>query len=86
MAALVWINGLPGTGKLTVTKTLGSLDESTIIVDNHSLIDPVAHRLGPGSRDHPRYLDERRASRKRAFDEWVHDPLSKTLRVVFTGR
>lgn len=66
-APLIWINGLPGTGKLTVAKEIGALDSLAIVISNHSLIDPVARWLGPNSRNHPRYQEERKDECAKAF-------------------
>ncbi|OAQ97402.1 hypothetical protein LLEC1_02672 [Akanthomyces lecanii] len=38
----VWINGMPGVGKLTVARALHALLPGSHLVDNHSLIDQVA--------------------------------------------
>lgn len=84
-APLIWINGFPGTGKLTVAKAMSSLDSEALVIDNHMLIDPVAHRLGPASRSHPRYQEERKIERTRAFESWVVNPACKSRTVIFTG-
>ncbi|KAJ3486928.1 hypothetical protein NLG97_g6517 [Lecanicillium saksenae] len=65
----VWINGLPGVGKLTVARALHALltpDKSTL-VDNHSLIDQVTL-----ARDHPDYNAERARVRDAAYAAVVH--------------
>lgn len=81
-APVVWINAFPGTGKLTVARELVRLDQSSILIDNHQLIDPVAARL---SRDHPQYQTERRRERERAFDKYVLEPTLSSKTIVFTG-
>ncbi|KAL5088874.1 hypothetical protein Trisim1_006289 [Trichoderma cf. simile WF8] len=80
-APVVWINAFPGTGKLTVARELIRLDQSSILIDNHQLIDPVAARF---SRDHPQYQTERRRERERAFDNYVLEPTLMSKTIVFT--
>lgn len=49
---LLWINGFPGSGKLTIAKKIVKLSAGdTVLIDNHQLIDPVAAKI---SRDPPR--------------------------------
>jgi hypothetical protein len=67
-APLVYINAFPGTGKLTTARALVSLLTNSLLLDNHTLIDPVAARF---SRDHPAYRHERRKERDRAFKQYV---------------
>lgn len=50
----VWINGMPGVGKLTVARALHALLPESRLVDNHSLIDQVTL-----PRSHPSYDAER---------------------------
>jgi hypothetical protein len=65
-APLVYINAFPGTGKLTTARALVSLLTNSLLLGNHTLIDPVAARF---SRDHPAYRHERRKERDRAFKQ-----------------
>jgi hypothetical protein len=67
-APLFYINAFPGTGKLTTTRTLVSLLTNSFLLDNHTLIDPVAARF---SRDHPEYRAERKLERDRAFKKYI---------------
>lgn len=60
-APLVWINGFPGLGKLTIAKILAARDTNIILVDNHQMIDPVEAKI---SRDHPDYQTERQRHRQ----------------------
>ena len=39
-APLVWINELPGIGKLTIARILTTLVPTMILIDDHKLIDP----------------------------------------------
>ncbi|KAL9078331.1 MAG: hypothetical protein Q9157_002762 [Trypethelium eluteriae] len=80
---LIWINGFPGVGKLTIAKALISLLESNrpILIDNHQLIDPVAADF---PRDHPDYQSERCRQRNVTFTERVEHPDLQDQVVVFT--
>ena len=82
-APLLWINGFPGSGKLTVATALTTLDEAIVLIDNHALIDPVEARL---PRNHPDYQAERHVERKRAFDENVLNTAMISRVIVFTGQ
>ncbi|KAL7932205.1 hypothetical protein V8C35DRAFT_96924 [Trichoderma chlorosporum] len=78
---VVWINGFPGTGKLTVAREFILIHQSSVLIDNHQLIDPVAARF---ARDHPQYQTERRRARDRAFDKYVFEPTLISKTIVFT--
>jgi adenylylsulfate kinase-like enzyme len=82
-APLVWINGFPGSGKLTVATALATLDGSIVVLDNHMLIDPVEARF---SREHPRYQQERKVYRTAMLDKHVCNTAQLEHIVVFTGR
>lgn len=81
---LVWINGFPGVGKLTVARELLKLytKEQVALIDNHQLIDSVAARF---QRDDPQYYVERRKERRKAFERWVLNRDERHRLVVFTG-
>src|SRR3569833_858144 len=88
---IVWINAFPGTGKLTVARELVTLfggggggddDAYVMLIDNHSLIDPVEAKF---SRLHPDYQQERRRKRQAVFAEFVLDPTTKRRTIIFTG-
>lgn len=81
-APLIWINGFPGAGKLTVARELGALDERFKIIDNHQLIDPVEARF---SRSQPEYQPARKQERQRVFAEWVRSEQHLARTIVFTG-
>ena len=82
---LIWINGYPGVGKLSVARELVRLFKGgeALLIDNHSLIDPVAANF---DRDDPQYYIERQKEREYAFERWIlHN--RKTHRVIiFTGK
>ncbi|KAL8294455.1 hypothetical protein RB597_007868 [Gaeumannomyces tritici] len=80
-APVVWINGFPGCGKLTVATAIRALDETVIVLDNHKLIDPVEERV---ARTHPSYRHERRCFRQAVLKENVCDPAGLSRLVVFT--
>jgi hypothetical protein len=65
---LIYINTFPGTGKLSIARYLLALLPPFILLDNHTLIDPVA---APYPRDHPNYAEERRCVRAKALREYV---------------
>ncbi|CAK1363973.1 unnamed protein product [Cercospora beticola] len=80
---LVWINGFPGVGKLTVARELLMLytKAQVVLIDNHQLIDPVAARL---QRDDPEYYVERRKERQKALERWALNRDERHRLVVFT--
>ncbi|KAI8628542.1 hypothetical protein F5Y19DRAFT_476524 [Xylariaceae sp. FL1651] len=80
-APLIWINGFPGSGKLTVATALQTLNKSITLIDNHKLIDPVSSRL---PRSHPKYQQERQAERQAAFKRHVQCSSSLSELIVFT--
>ncbi|GAW23589.1 hypothetical protein ANO14919_131630 [Xylariales sp. No.14919] len=67
-APLVWINGFPGSGKLTVAKAIAALHEPATVLDNHRLIDPVEARY---PRSHPEYQQQRHLYRQAMLVEHV---------------
>lgn len=81
-APLVWINGFPGSGKLTVATQLQVLHSGTILIDNHKLIDPVEENY---ARDHPGYPIERHRVRAQAFDDYAGQSDKLFHLLVFTG-
>ncbi|USW54058.1 Putative P-loop containing nucleoside triphosphate hydrolase [Septoria linicola] len=80
---LVWINGFPGVGKLTIARELVKFYEQqdVVLIDNHQLIDPVAAKW---KRDDPEYYTERRRERLRALGRWVLPAEECQRLVVFT--
>lgn len=82
-APLVWINGFPASGKLTVATALATLHGAAIVLDNHKLIDPVEARF---PRTHPDYHSERQRYRKAILDEFVLDTATLSRMVIFTGQ
>jgi chloramphenicol 3-O-phosphotransferase len=51
---IVILNGFPGTGKLTILKQAKDLlpEQTTCLLDNHLLIDPVAAVIPERSKEH----------------------------------
>ncbi|RBR12851.1 uncharacterized protein FIESC28_08441 [Fusarium coffeatum] len=68
---IVVLNGFPGTGKLTVLKHLQKYlpTETTCLLDNHLLIDPVVAVI-PNRSD--RHHELRRSVRAPIFEELAH--------------
>ena len=84
VAPLVWINGFPGSGKLTIAgKVVNLFDEDKILlIDNHQLIDPVEARF---PRHHPQYQSERHSQRSTCFGDVVHAKSMLSRTIIFTG-
>ena len=82
---LVWINGFPGAGKLTVARALFHMigPDRAVLIDNHQLIDAVAVRM---SRDHPEYQAARRLERNRVFTEMAEKSDDHCKVFIFTGK
>lgn len=83
MAPLVWINGYPGVGKLTVAKAIANLDPTVIVLDNHQLIDPVEAKF---SRSHPQYQPERQICRRAMLKKHASDPAQLSRVIICTGK
>ncbi|RSL72436.1 hypothetical protein CEP53_001096 [Fusarium sp. AF-6] len=51
---IIFLNGFPGTGKLTILKEVNELlpVETTCLLDNHLLIDPVVAVISGRSQEH----------------------------------
>lgn len=84
-APLVWMNGFPGCGKLTVARVLVELlgTDNAVLIDNHQLIDPVEARM---PRDHTDYQKERQLQRTIAFTEYVDNAALRSRIIIFTGK
>ncbi|KAK1772247.1 hypothetical protein QBC33DRAFT_520646 [Phialemonium atrogriseum] len=80
-APLVWINGFPGSGKLTVAMAISTLHKAVIVLDNHKLIDPVEAQF---PRTHPCYQHERQSYRQAVLEKYVCDTATNSRLVVFT--
>lgn len=80
-APVVWINGFPGTGKLTVATALADLHPDAMVIDDHKLIDPVEKRF---PRSHPEYQEQRQAYRQAVFDEYVCNKAFSAITIIFT--
>lgn len=79
---VVWINGFPGSGKLTVATAVAALCQSVTLLDNHKLIDPVEART---PRSHPDYQQERKLYRELVLKRYVGNPVTFADLVIFTG-
>lgn len=80
---IIYINGFPGTGKLTIanhlTKLLSSVPAK--LVHNHLLINPadaILHRTQPG------YQTLRRAIRSAIFSSLINEHATYTSAYIFT--
>ena len=84
-APVVWINGFPGTGKLTIANAIAKIHDHdrTLVLDNHKLIDPVEARC---PRGHPDYNTQRQIYRQAVLEDNVRSPSSHGRLVIFTGR
>ncbi|KAI9788408.1 MAG: hypothetical protein M1816_006933 [Peltula sp. TS41687] len=82
-APLIWINGYPGSGKLTIARALLVLYgmKKAILVHNHQLIDPVEART---PRTHPDYDRQRQLERSRAFFTYVESLETSSQIIIFT--
>ncbi|KAK2732882.1 hypothetical protein CKAH01_19029 [Colletotrichum kahawae] len=78
---IVYINGFPGTGKLTIAKILNNASDEIKLVHDHLLINPAEAVL---SRDQPGYQDLRRRIRSAIFESLVHEPSTYSTFYVFT--
>ncbi|KAH0440014.1 hypothetical protein CcaCcLH18_02731 [Colletotrichum camelliae] len=78
---IVYINGFPGTGKLTIAKILNNASNEIKLVHNHLLINPAEAVL---TRDQPGYQDLRRRIRSAIFESLVHEPSTYSTLYVFT--
>ncbi|KAF4450972.1 hypothetical protein F53441_5963 [Fusarium austroafricanum] len=82
-APVVWINGFPGTGKLTIAKAIAKIHghDKILVLDNHKLIDPVETRF---PRGHPEYNTQRQIYRQAVLEDNVRSPSSHGHLVIFT--
>jgi hypothetical protein len=81
-APVVWINGFPGSGKLTIANAIATLRKTAIVLDNHKLIDPVETQC---PRTHPDYDMQRQVYRKAILEEYVCNSPNLSQLVIFTG-
>ncbi|KAF5019625.1 hypothetical protein F66182_8371 [Fusarium sp. NRRL 66182] len=82
-APVVWINGFPGTGKLTIANAIAKLygHDKALVLDNHKLIDPVEARF---PRTHADYNKQRQIYRQAVLEKNVRNPSSHRQLVIFT--
>jgi hypothetical protein len=84
---LVWINGYPGTGKLTIAKFLTKRllgNDKAMLIHNHILIDPIAWCFGNPIKE-PEWYRIRHALRAGLFENYVKNPSELHKTIVFTG-
>jgi hypothetical protein len=82
-APIVYINALPGTGKLTIAKHLVSLFQAGTVklVHNHLLINPADAVL---DRDQPGYQKLRRKIRRAIFKSLIKNEATYSSAYIFT--
>ncbi|KAI9795716.1 MAG: hypothetical protein M1833_006885 [Piccolia ochrophora] len=80
---IVYINGYPGVGKLTVARELSKLISNSKIIDNHHLIDPVAMVY---DRTMPEYQPLRRAVREAVLSSIAKSSSTKDVTWICTDQ
>ena len=80
-AHIIYINGWPGVGKLTVARHLQTLIPDSRVLHNHELIDPVEKRY---SRTHPAYYAKRGEYRSQRLKPVAKDPALRDTVFIFT--
>jgi len=80
---LVWINGFPGSDKLTIAKALlECVGRDRVVIDNHQLVNRVGAIVSRSNPDYQRYC---KAYRQKALDRTAAEPGLRRKAVVFTG-
>ncbi|PTB36887.1 hypothetical protein M441DRAFT_72952 [Trichoderma asperellum CBS 433.97] len=69
--SVIWVNGFPGSGNLTVARELARIYMSSILIENHKLIDPVETNF---PQNYPQYQIARERRREWAFEHFVSEP------------
>ncbi|KAK3720103.1 hypothetical protein LTR37_003926 [Vermiconidia calcicola] len=80
-AYVIYINGWPGVGKLTVARQFQKLMPGSQVLHNHELIDPVEKRHPRGSA---RYQMKRAEYRQARLKPIMQDPKLKDTVFIFT--
>ena len=80
-AYVIYINGHPGVGKLTIARHLQRLIPGSQILHNHELIDPVEIYYPRGS---VRYLAKRSEYRQQRLKPIAEDPKLRDRVFIFT--
>lgn len=80
-APVIYINGYPGSGKLTIALAMQALIPNSKVLDNHSLIDPV-EKLCP--RGTAYYNSERGEYRRAMLKPIGEDPALRDVVFFFT--
>ncbi|KAL0944554.1 uncharacterized protein CTRU02_202441 [Colletotrichum truncatum] len=79
---IIYINGFPGTGKLTIAQIIsGDSSRMLKLVHNHLLINPVEAVL---QREQPGYHTLRRRIRSAVFDSLIHERATHASAYIFT--
>ena len=80
-APVIYINGYPGVGKLTVALALQPLLTGSKVLHNHELIDPVEESCPRGG---PYYQLKRAEYRQARLQPIMHDPCLRDTIFIFT--
>ncbi|KAK4547157.1 hypothetical protein LTR36_001378 [Oleoguttula mirabilis] len=80
-APVVYINGFPGVGKLTVARALQPMLPNSRILHNHELIDPVERKYARGSAYYQTMRAEYRQARLKPI---IHGPELRDTIFIFT--
>ncbi|KAI4102522.1 MAG: hypothetical protein L6R37_004349 [Teloschistes peruensis] len=80
-APFVYISGFPGVGKFTVAKELVKLLPNAKLLDNHTLIDPVATLY---EREMPEYNHLRKVVRQDLLKSVATSQSLKNVTMIFT--
>lgn len=80
-AFVIYINGYPGVGKLTIARALQNLIPNSKILHNHELIDPVEKQCPRGSMLYQTHRAEYRQSRLQPI---ASDPSLRETTFIFT--
>lgn len=80
-APVIYLNGFPGSGKLTIALAMQALIPDSKVLDNHSLIDPVEQFCRRGTAY---YFSERGEYRRAMLKPIAEDPALRDIVHIFT--